>query len=84
MESTRQGFQSTLQKITNECRIDKKLLAFPWTGPNVQAKCAVMKAAASISEKEAAHAPAKHAILPVRIFFSYSEKIPSLHGSTSR
>lgn len=60
----------------------RQLLAFPWTGPNVQAKCRVMKAATSISEKEAAHSLAKHAILPIRTFVPYSEEIPTLHGST--
>ena len=84
MESTRQGFQSTLQKMTcNAKNQTRQLLAFPWRGPNVQAKCTVMKAATSISEKEAAHSLAKHAILPIRTFVSYSEEISTLHGSTS-
>lgn len=34
-----------------------------------------MKAANSISEKEAAHSPAKHAVLPKNYFFSDSEEI---------
>jgi len=61
----------------------RQLLAFPRTGPNVRAKCGAMKAAVSISEEDAAHALAKHAILRVRTLFSYLEKIPALHGSTS-
>lgn len=76
MESTRQVSEySTEDENWMQKKQTRELLAFPWTGPNVQAKCKVMKAVTSISEKKAGHSLVKHAILPIRTsFFSIQKK----------